>query len=94
LSGTKAKVLVLDEVRAERARVQAAAVPASLPAAHPLYGVALLKMAMELKKPGAPALEDVLKSVTQKMNLPEAELRAFLAQNGGLLRSLAPRRQS
>ena len=59
----------------------------------PLYGVAMLKIAMELKKPQPRALDDILTGVLERMNIPESAFRAFLAQNGGLLRAIAHRKQ-
>ncbi len=59
----------------------------------PLYGVALLKIAMELKKPGAPALDDIMAGVLNRMRIPEEAFRSFLAQNGGLLRTIANKRK-
>ncbi|MFZ5472044.1 MAG: hypothetical protein ACOZIN_21655 [Myxococcota bacterium] len=59
----------------------------------PLYGVAMLKIAMEMKKNGAAGLEDILRGVLAKMNLPEADFRAFLVKNGGLLRTIAAKRK-
>ena len=61
--------------------------------ANPLYGIAMLKIAMELKKPGAAGLDSIVEGVLAKMNLGEAEFRAFLAQNGGLLRTIAERKR-
>ncbi len=55
----------------------------------PLYGVAMLKIAMELKKADARPLEELVSSVLQRMHLPEEEFRQFLASNGGLLRAIA-----
>ena len=60
---------------------------------NPLYGVAMLKIAMELKRQDSAALDDILTGVLTKMHLPEAEFRAFLAENGGLLRTIAQRRK-
>jgi hypothetical protein len=60
---------------------------------NPLYGVAMLKIAMELKRQDTAALEEILTGVLAKMHLPEAEFRAFLTENGGLLRSIAQRRK-
>lgn len=57
--------------------------------ASPLYGVAMLKIAMELKKADARALDEVVNSVLDRMHLPEADFRQFLASNGGLLRTIA-----
>ncbi len=58
----------------------------------PLYGVAMLKIAMELKKPGAGGLDEIVSGVLGKMGLAEAEFRDFLSRNGGMLRAIAERR--
>jgi hypothetical protein len=58
-------------------------------AASPLYGVAMLKIAMELKKADARPLEELVSSVLQRMHLAEDEFREFLVANGGLLRTIA-----
>jgi hypothetical protein len=76
----------LEEKRAERA---AAAVPDGQQA---LFGVALLKLALELKKPNAPALEALVPGVVRRMGLDEAAFYAWLQANGGLLRGAAGRR--
>lgn len=55
----------------------------------PLYGVAMLKIAMELKKADGKSLEELIAGVLAKMKLPEDDFRAFLATNGGLLRTIA-----
>lgn len=62
-------------------------------AANPMFGVAMLKIAMELKRPGAGELEEILQGVLRRMNLDEAEFRGFLAKNGGLLRAIAQKRR-
>ena len=59
----------------------------------PLYGVAMLKIAMELKKPGARELDEILAGVLSRMRIPEEEFRAFLSQNGGMLRAIAQKRK-
>lgn len=59
----------------------------------PLYGVAMLKIAMELKKPGARELDEVLAGVLERMRIAESDFRAFLSKNDGLLRTLATRRR-
>ena len=61
--------------------------------ASPLYGVAMLKIAMELKKSPTSTLDDILKGVLESMALPEEAFREFLSQNGGLLRSIAARKR-
>ena len=55
----------------------------------PLFGVALLKIALELKRPGAPVFDEVVGQVITRMGLAEDEFRRFLAEQGGLLKSLA-----
>lgn len=59
---------------------------------NPLYGVAMLKIAMELKKPNAGALEDILKGVLGRMNLSEDAFRSYLERNGGLLKTIAQKK--
>jgi hypothetical protein len=59
----------------------------------PLFGVALLKIAMELKRDDGRELEEILTGVLRTMNLAEVEFRKYLAQNGGLLRGIADRGQ-
>ena len=59
----------------------------------PLYGVAMLKIAMELKKADARPLEELVTGVLTRMRLDEGEFRAFLELNGGLLRTIAQRRR-
>ena len=59
----------------------------------PLYGVAMLKIAMELKKPDAPALDEIISGVLSRMNLSEEAFRSYLEQNGGLLKAIARKKQ-
>lgn len=59
----------------------------------PLYGVAMLKIAMELKKPNAAALEEIVSGVLARMHLSEEAFRRYLEQNGGLLRTIARQRK-
>lgn len=69
---------------------QGASAPARPVEAPALYGVALLKVALELKRaPAAEPPEAVLARVLARMRIPEADFRAFLAAQGGLLAALA-----
>ena len=70
---------------------QSEAVPADL-IASPLYGVAMLKIAMELKKADARPVDELIHGVLTKMRLDEGEFRRFLEANGGLLRAIAQKR--
>ena len=61
-------------------------------AASPLYGVAMLKIAMELKKADARPVDELIHGVLTRMRLDETEFRRFLDSNGGLLRAIAQKR--
>lgn len=61
--------------------------------ASPMFGVAMLKIAMELKKAEPKPLDELISGVLAKMNLDEQEFRAFLGANGGLLKAIAQRRR-
>ncbi len=77
------RVAVLESAQSE--------VPQAL-SASPLYGVAMLKIAMELKKADARPVDELITGVLTKMRLDEADFRSFLEANGGLLRSIAQKR--
>jgi hypothetical protein len=59
----------------------------------PLYGVAMLKIAMELKKPGARELDEILSGVLARMGLSEDAFRDYLERNGGLLKTIAQKKR-
>jgi hypothetical protein len=61
--------------------------------ASPMFGVAMLKIAMELKKAESQPLDELISGVLAKMNLDEREFRAFLGANGGLLKTIAQKRR-
>jgi hypothetical protein len=67
--------------------------PGSAVAKSPMFGVAMLKIAMELKKAEPKSLEELITGVLEKMRLDEREFRGFLDANGGLLRAIAQRRK-
>lgn len=75
-----------------RAKEEEVEVPARV-ADSPLYGVAMLKIAMELKKADARPLDELVTGVLVKMRLPEEDFRSFLSANGGLLRTIAQRKR-
>jgi hypothetical protein len=54
----------------------------------PLYGVALLKTALELKRRRDGSPDEILRGVLARMRLPEDEFRAWLSRQGGLLKVL------
>ena len=83
---SQAKVIEL------RREVDSPEVPADV-AQSPLYGVAMLKIAMELKKADAPSLDELIGSVLKRMNLDEKAFRAFVNANDGLLKTVAQRRR-
>jgi hypothetical protein len=78
------------EVSDPPADLEQAAVAAE---ASPRFGVAMLKIAMELKKATPGSLEALISGVLARMQLDEAEFRAYLEANGGLLKAIARRRK-
>lgn len=86
--GKQSSVVSLES---QQQQAVAEAVPSEL-SASPLYGVAMLKIAMELKKADARPVDELITGVLTRMRLDEAEFRRFLDANGGLLRAIAQRR--
>lgn len=76
----------------ELSKAPSHAVPVEV-ARSPLYGVAMLKIAMELKKADARPVDELITGVLTRMNLPENDFRDFLRLNGGLLRTIASTRK-
>jgi hypothetical protein len=64
--------------------------PAAAPSPSPLLGVALLKVALELKRRPGRAAPEVLAQVLARLRIPEEELQAYLARNDALRRVLSP----
>lgn len=81
----RAKTVVKLEERKQASRPKAAAPPVE---PDPLYGVVLLKTALELKRRQDGSAEEILRSVLARMRIPEHEFRAFLEQRGDLLKAL------
>ena len=84
----QSKVVALKRTAEDEVEVAPAELTAS-----PLYGVAMLKIAMELKKADGAPLEDLITGVLGRMNLDANDFRAYLEANGGLLRTIAQRRR-
>ena len=83
--GKQSRVVALEAAQ------QAQSAPNEL-VASPLYGVAMLKIAMELKKADARPVDELIEGVLTRMRLDEGEFRRFLESNGGLLRAIAQKR--
>lgn len=83
----RAKTVVKLEERkqAPRAKAKPPPPPVEPPA---LYGVVLLKTALELKRRQDGTAEEILREVLARMRIPEPEFRAFLEQRGDLLKAL------
>ncbi len=62
-----------------------AAPPADLPDAA-LWSIAMLRIALELKRPGAPGLEEIVDGVVARMGFPKAEFEKYLSEHLGLLK--------
>lgn len=55
----------------------------------PLYAAALLKVAMELKRPDARGLDELLAQVLDGLRVNREEFKAYLARNFSLLQATA-----
>lgn len=60
----------------------------------PRFGIALLRVALGMKRTPGATLELVLARVSREMHLDEDTFRRFLARNTGLLRALGSARPS
>jgi hypothetical protein len=49
----------------------------------------MLRLALELKKPGAPPVDTLVSELARRMRLHEPSFRRFLAQQGELFTALA-----
>jgi hypothetical protein len=58
----------------------------------PIYAAALLKISMELKRPDARGLDDLLAQVLEGLRIDPAEFRAYLSRNFSLLQATARNR--
>lgn len=90
-SRVESSVVSLESAAAKHAEHAESEGPPEL-AASPLYGVAMLKIAMELKKADARPVDELIHGVLSRMRLDEGEFRRFLEANGGLLRAIAQKR--
>lgn len=82
--GKQSTLVALESAQTEKPSVELAA--------SPLYGVAMLKIAMELKKADSRPVDELIAGVLTRMRLDEGEFRRFLDANGGLLRAIAQKR--
>jgi hypothetical protein len=55
----------------------------------PVYAAALLKISMELKRPDARGLDDLLSQVLDGLGIDRAKFRAYLTRNFSLLQATA-----
>jgi hypothetical protein len=53
------------------------------------HGAAMLRLALEVKKPGAPSIDVLVSNLARDMRLHEPSFRRFLAQQGELFTALA-----
>jgi hypothetical protein len=53
------------------------------------HGAAMLRLALELKKPDAPPVDVLVSTLAREMRLHEPSFRRFLAQQGELFTALA-----
>ncbi|MGC4118046.1 MAG: hypothetical protein QM765_26545 [Myxococcales bacterium] len=54
-----------------------------------LWPIAMLRIAMELKRPEAPGLDQIIDGVVKKMGIPKAQFEKYVAQHLGTLQEAA-----
>ena len=54
-----------------------------------LWPVAMLRIAMELKRPGSAGIDEIVDAVVTRMGIPKAQFQRFLAEHLGTLQELA-----
>lgn len=91
MSGRQRAKTVVKLEEARQAAPKASPVPPV--EADPLYGVVLLKTALELKRRQDGTVEDILRDVLARMRIPEAAFYAWLEQQGGLVQALGLRQR-
>ncbi len=50
-----------------------------------LWSIAMLRIAVELKRPGAPDVEEIVAGVVARMGIPQADFKKYLAEHLSLL---------
>ncbi len=66
----------------ERARTERRAAPPAVDDVDPAFHRAILKIALELKKPSARSYDQVVATTIQSMRLDAAAFRRYLGENG------------
>lgn len=81
------------ELRRGRGRLAKAQRTAVVEAAPPvdfregaLWSIAMLRIAVELKRPGAPGLEEIVDEVVGRMGISKVDFEKYLAEHLGLLK--------
>jgi len=54
-----------------------------------LWPIAMLRIAMELKRPEAPGLDEIIEGVVKKMGIPKAQFEKYVAEHLGTLKEAA-----
>jgi hypothetical protein len=54
-----------------------------------LWPIAMLRIAMELKRPGAPGLEHIIDGVVDRMGIEKSQFERYLDEHLGILRDQA-----
>jgi hypothetical protein len=54
-----------------------------------LWPVAMLRIAMELKRPGSAGIDAIVEGVVSRMGIPQEPFRRFLVEHLGTLQELA-----
>jgi len=56
-----------------------------------LWPIAMLRIAMEMRRPGAPGLDEIISGVVKKMGIPKGEIEKYISEHVGALQETARR---
>jgi hypothetical protein len=54
-----------------------------------LFAIAMLRVAMELKRPDSPGLSEILDGVAARMGIPRGDIEAYIGEKVGVLQDEA-----
>jgi len=57
-----------------------------------LWPIAMLRIAMELKRPEAPGLDQIISGVVAKMGIPKAQFEKYIEEHLGTLQEAAKKK--
>jgi hypothetical protein len=79
-------------IEEQQVAVRAPEAQREVPEPDGLWAIGLLRIAMELKRPDAPGLAEIIGGVAERMGIPRDQFELFVAERIGSLQEEAERR--